>query len=377
MILMQVGGLGVMTFSTLFFLAVSGRISTGYVFDLKQTFSSRADLRVKSILKSAFLVTILIEGIGVAFLFFPFSAHMPPLKALYFAVFHAVSAFNNAGLSISVNGLQDFHTNIPIALGIASLIVIGGIGFTANMEIYNRLKNYSERRRTSLHTKLVVSTTAILLIVGTVCFVLLEMDNAYKEDPWPLKIVNGIFQSVTPRTAGFDTVPQNKLTVFSVLITILLMVIGASPGSTGGGIKTTSFAIIVAAVVARIRGSAGVDIFKRTLAPDSLIKAVTIFILAVMLIFVATLALMLFESGFSPSAITRGMELDYLFETVSAFGTVGLSMGLTPGLHLLGKLILVIMMIIGRVGLLTMFYVVARPEGEDRISYSEESVMIG
>jgi trk system potassium uptake protein TrkH len=376
-ILMQLGGLGVMTFSTLFFVAMRGRISASQIFDLKQAFTSTGDTRVRTIVKSAFLVTFIIEGIGVIFLFFPFLRHMSPLKALYFAIFHAVSAFNNAGLSIATNNLEDYYTSIPIVLGIAFLIIIGGLGFTVNSEIFLRLKGLRERRTMTLHTKLVIATTAILLVTGTVLFILFEMNHAYRDYPWHLKITNAFFQSVTPRTAGFDTVPQNKLTVFSVLITILLMIIGASPGSTGGGIKTSSFAIILVAITARLKGSSSVEVFKRTVTNDSVIKAVSIFILAILLLFVATLALMLFESDFSPSRLVQGAEITYLFETVSAFGTVGLSLGITPYLHVSGKLILIIMMIIGRVGLLTIFYVLARPEGSGKISFSEESVMIG
>jgi trk system potassium uptake protein len=376
-ILMQLGGLGVMTFSTLFFLVARGRISSGLIFDLRQTFTSRATLQVRSILKSAFIVTLIFEGLGVILLYFPFSTRMNPLQALYFAIFHSVSAFNNAGLSVAQNGLQDYHSNITVVLGIAALIIIGGLGFTANMEIADRIRNFRKRRRLTLHTKLVVVTTALLLVIGTILFVLFEMNNAYKDDPWPLKLITGFFQAVTPRTAGFDTVPQNNLTVFSILITILLMIIGASPGSTGGGIKTSSFAVIVMAIRARFHGKTDVEIFKRTVSRDSVIKAVSIFVLAILLLFAATIALMLFECDFTPSHLPKGAELDYLFETVSAFGTVGLSTGITPGLHTPGKLILIIMMIIGRVGLLTMFYVIARPEGADRISYAEESVMIG
>jgi trk system potassium uptake protein TrkH len=376
-ILMQFGGLGVMTFSTLFFMVFAGRISAGRVFDLRQTFTSQATLQVRSILKSAFLITMIIEGIGVVYLYFPFAANMEPLRALYFAIFHSVSAFNNAGLNIMEHGLQDYHSNGVVVLGIAALLIVGGMGFMANMEIIDRIRKFRKRKTLTLHTRLVIITTAILIIGGTALFLLFEMNNAYRRDPWALKIMDGFFQAVTPRTAGFDTVAQSKLSVFSLLITILLMIIGASPGSTGGGIKTTSFAVIVVAIKARLHGKSDVEVFKRTVSRDSVIKAVSIFILAILLLFTATIALMLFESGFEPSKLAKGAVLDYLFETVSAFGTVGLSTGLTQGLQTPGKLILIIMMIIGRVGLLTLFYVVARREGEERMSYSEESVMIG
>ncbi len=377
LILIQLGGFGVMAFSSLFFLVFGGRISASHIFDLKQTFASRVDTRVRSILKGAIIVTIVMEVTGFLLLFIAFLMKLSPLTALRFAVFHAISAFNNAGLSISPNNMKDWHDNIPVLTIIASLVIIGGLGFMANTEIYDKMVNRSGRRRTSLHTKLVIATTVVLLIAGSAFFVLVEMNNAYREDPWPLKIVSGIFQAITPRTAGFDTVDQNDLTPMSLMTTIFLMVVGASPGSTGGGIKTTSFAIIIMAIVARFRGSLGVDIFKRTVSYESVFKAVSIFILAAFVILFAFMLLMLAESGFHPGGMTRGSELAYLFETVSAFGTVGLSLGVTPQLHVPGKLILIFLMITGRAGLLTLFYVVARQEGATRISYVEENVMIG
>ena len=178
LILMQLGGLGVMAFSTLLFLVFGARISTGQTFDLKTAFTSRVDTRVRSILKAAFLVTMIIEGIGAVTLFFGFVAELPPLKALYFAIFHSVSAFNNAGLSISPNNLKDWHSNIPVLLAVASLIVVGGLGFTVNTEIYNKVFNRPGRRRTSLHTKLVITTTSILLVAGAALCPKLRCKNA-------------------------------------------------------------------------------------------------------------------------------------------------------------------------------------------------------
>lgn len=377
-VLMQLGGLGVMAFSTLFFFVLRGRFSIDQVMDLRSTFTSDSAVRVRALLKTAFLVTVIVEGIGVLLLFIPLYGSMSAPQALYSSIFHAVSAFNNAGLSIAQNNLQDYHTNAVIIIVVAALIIVGGLGFTVNLEIFSRLRNIGRRRRLSLHSKLTVMTTVILIIAGTIIFVLLEMNGAYRNETWGQKILDGFFQSVTPRTAGFDSVPQNSLSIISILMIIMLMVIGASPGSTGGGIKTTSFAIIVMAIVSRIRGKARVDIFRRTVALDSVIRAISIFILAVLLIFAATVMIMLFESGFHPTQSARGSELDYLFEVVSAFGTVGLSLGITPLLHTPGKLILIVMMIIGRVGLLTMFYVVARRESAaPGLVYSEENVMIG
>jgi len=377
MILIQVGGLGLMVISTLFFTAMGSRVSLGYRMTLKETFGADGGIQVKTILRSTFLLTFIVETIGAVILYFPFSSRFGPFKGAYFAVFHSISAFCNAGLSLLEGGLSEFSNSVTILLSMGMLIIIGGIGFSVANELRQRMSFGRKRVPLSLHTKMVLNTTCALVIGGTIAFFLMEKGNAFKSFSTPMRILQGFFQSVTSRTAGFDSVSQTSFTEVSLLLTIFLMIIGASPGSTGGGIKTTSFTIITAAIFSRIRGSSNVNIYKRTVSAESTIKAVSIFVLAAAIIFAATLMLLLVESHSLPHAIGKEIALDYFFETVSAFGTVGLSLGITPSLHTPGKLILILVMFAGRVGLLTMAYLVTRPEGSARIVYSEENVMIG
>lgn len=377
MILIQVGGLGLMVISTLFFTAMGSRVSPGYRMTLKETFGADGGIEVRTILKSTFLLTFIVEAIGAVILFFPFCERFGAGKGAYFAVFHSISAFCNAGLSLLIGGVSEFSGSVTTLLSMGMLIIIGGIGFSVANEIRQRVFTRHKRVPLSLHTKMVINTTAALIIGGTLAFFLLEKGNAYGSFSTPMQMLQGFFQSVTSRTAGFDSVSQRSLTEVSLLLTIFLMIIGASPGSTGGGIKTTSFAIIVAAIVSRIRGNHNVNIYKRTVSLESTIKAVSIFVLAAAVIFTATSMLLLVESHSVPHSSGQEIAMEYFFETVSAFGTVGLSLGITPSLHTPGKLILILVMFAGRVGLLTMAYLVTRPEGRAPITYSEENVMIG
>lgn len=377
LVLIQLGGLGVMIFSTLFFMAIGERLSVSHRLTIREIFAGDSDAGLSSILRATLLLTATVEAVGTIVLFFPFSARMAPGKALYYALFHSISGFCNAGFNLMESGMTEYSNSVTMLLGLSFLIIIGGIGFSVVNEIVHKFRNMSRRIQFSLHTKLVLTTTGILIPVGAMCYYLFEMNSAFAGFPIHMKVIHSFFQSVTTRTAGFDPVNQVRFTNISILVSVLLMIIGASPGSTGGGIKTTSFAIVLAAAVSRIRGSSGVNVFKRTVNPQSVIKAISLFILIVLVVFFTTILLMLVEHRFIPHAIGRETALDYLFETVSAFGTVGLSLGLTPALSALGKLVIILSMFTGRVGLLTLAYLVSRPEGSDKIAYSEESVMIG
>lgn len=377
LILIQLGGLGLMIFSTLFFLALGGRISLGQRMTLSETFGADSGINSNTILRSVFILTFIMEAAGTIILYFPFSSRMGPLEALYSALFHSVSAFCNAGFSIFSNGLSEYQLSAVTLLAMAALIIVGGLGFSVVSELSGRLRKTGDRKPWSLQTKIVLTATGALLLGGGAVYFFLEKGNALSGYPLHLKIIHSFFESATSRTAGFDPINQTSFSNISLLFTVFLMIIGGSPGSTAGGIKTTSFVIIMAAIVSRLRGSQGVNIFKRTVGTETVIKAVSIFVLAAMVIFAATMILMLVESNFAPHKIGKEIALDYFFETVSAFGTVGLSLGITSGLGAAGKFVLILVMFTGRVGLLTMAYAIARAEGTDRIVYSEENVMIG
>jgi trk system potassium uptake protein TrkH len=377
LILVQLGGLGLMVFSTLFFLALGGRISLGQRMTLSETFGADSGINSGTILRSVFILTFVMEALGTLILYIPFSSRMSAPEALYSALFHSVSAFCNAGFSIFSRGLSEYDQSVVTLLAMAFLIIIGGLGFSVVSELSGRLRKSGDRKPWSLQTKIVLTATGILLVGGGAAYFLLEKGNALSGYPLHLKIIHSFFQSATSRTAGFDPVNETSFSNLSLLLTVFLMIIGGSPGSTAGGIKTTSFMIIMAAIVSRLRGNPGVNIFRRTVGTETVIKAISIFVLAAMVIFAATMILMLVESNFVPHRIGKDTALDYFFETVSAFGTVGLSLGITSGLGAAGKAVLVLVMFTGRVGLLTMAYAIARMEGTDRIVYSEENVMIG
>ena len=375
MLLIQMGGLGIMTFATILIMMTGTRLPLLDRLGLSQTFGSETRARSGQLLKAVFATTIIVEAIGAVLLFLSFRLQFPTATAAYHAVFHSVAAFCNAGFSTFSSNLQGYRHFLPVTMTIALLIILGGLGFVVIAEVLDRAKN--KRSRLSLHSKICISTTAGLLIVGTLLFVIVERGNVFARSGMIDSIANSFFQAVTARTAGFDTIPQASLTDLSLLITIILMVVGTCPGSTGGGIKTTTFAIIALLLFNRVKGRHSVAAFKRTIAPHSVVGALNILLLALLLITFMCAALMFFEHKSVPHTGSQGFFMESLFEVVSAFGTVGLSAGLTPKLHFMGKLTLVITMFIGRVGLLTFAYSLARPAKQGEIVYLDEPVMIG
>jgi trk system potassium uptake protein TrkH len=374
-ILIQLGGLGIMTITTSLFLTFRSRVSFGERLGISQSIGGSSPIMTKSLIKAVMVITFSIEAIGAMLLFFKFEEYVPADKALFAGIFHSISAFCNAGFSTFSNNLQGFHNDIGIIMIIAFLIILGGLGFALIREVFYRVKN--KKSRLSIHSKLGLTGTAILLVGGTVAFYLLEYNKAFVNLDFIAALANAFFQSVTPRTAGFDTIPQPSFTEVSLTITIILMFIGVCPGSTGGGVKITSMSVILLLIYNRSLGRNSTSVFKRSFSTDIIIQAVTIFILAIMLITVATVALMFIDGNRGAHSADPGWFLKCLFEVVSAFGTVGLSLGITPGLSVAGKLILIICMFCGRVGLLTLAYGLARPPLHGEIVYSEEPVMIG
>jgi len=241
MFLIQLGGLGVMTFTTGLFLSLGTRISFGERLGLSQSLGGSGQVMAKSLIKAVVFITFVIEAIGALLLFFEFNHRLPPGKALFASIFHSVSAFCNAGFSIFSDNLESYSHNIPVILIIGFLIIFGGLGFLLIREILNKLR--SRKSRFSLHAKLGLTGTVILIILGTAIFYLMEYKKAFVGLETSVALANAFFQSVTPRTAGFDTIPQPALTEISLMVTMILMFIGVCPGSTGGGIKITSMSV--------------------------------------------------------------------------------------------------------------------------------------
>jgi len=371
--LIQLGGLGIMTFATSL-LALSGiRLPFIDRLGLTQDFSTGG--KTVPLLQAVFITTMAVELIGAIALFFVFRPDYPIGEAAYHAIFHSISAFCNAGFSTLPNGLEGYRGNIPAILIFSVLIILGGLGFIVIREMISKIENH--KFRLSLHTKICLATTAILLVGGMAGFFVAEYSNLFAHSSLPQSLANAFFQSVTSRTAGFNTLPQTHLTEVSLQVTIILMLIGACPGSTGGGIKTTTFAVIMLVVYNRFLGRSHARAFRRSISADSVTRAVTVLLLAIIIMFVIFTLLMFAEDQPVGHNMSHGWFVDNLFEVVSAFGTVGLSLGRSGHLDTAGKYIIIIAMFIGRVGLLTLAFSLARPIRKGEIVYLDEPVMIG
>ncbi|MCG6944010.1 MAG: TrkH family potassium uptake protein [Deltaproteobacteria bacterium] len=380
LILIQCGGLGIMTFSTVLILLMTGRFSFIQRSVIQDTFTHSPDTRLPSLVLHVVVFTLVLEAAGAAMLFLRFSEMYHPGRALYMAIFHAISAYCNAGFGLYSQSLMDFSSDPLVSLTVALLIICGGIGFLVVLELKSILfRSHKARRarRISVHSKLVLTITALLLIVGTMGFLALEWNQSMARLSLPAKVLAAFFQSVTTRTAGFNTLDFGKMANVTLLFTILLMFIGAASGSTGGGIKVNTLGVLFALSRSRLRGEESTSIFRRTLTAETVGRAISVFVVAVIVIYVATMALTVSELGTTIHGESRGLFLELLFEVVSAFGTVGLSVGITSKLSTLGKLILVVVMYIGRLGPLSIAVALSGREPRSKIQYAEENVMIG
>jgi len=310
--------------------------------------------------------TLIIEGAGAIFMFTKLIHEYKIVKAIYYSIFHAVSAFNNAGFDLFGNSLVGFTGSIIMNFAVMILIILGGIGFGVLTESTND-KRFG---KSSLQSKIVVIMTLILLVVGFLVLLALEFNNPETMGKLPFgeKILSAMFLSVTPRTAGFNTLPTNALRSSSLFFIIILMFIGASPGSTGGGIKTTTFGIMVITMWNKIIGKKDIEIYNRRIDEEDVLKAMAITLLAMALIVLITIVLTITESK---------PFLDILFETVSAFGTVGLSTGVTPTLSKIGRILIIMTMFAGRVGPLTLAVAFAERQRKGIYHYPKEKIMVG
>jgi len=374
LLLIQIGGLGIITFSTVFFVLMGRGISFKGREIVQTTFLHTPTRNFFVILKSVLWFTFIAEALGTLFLFIRFSLELPFGAAFYRALYHAVSAFNNAGFSLFSDSLIRYQGDVIINLIVMGLIVHGGIGFVVQYEILSRLRGL--QKKLSVHTKIVVITTIILILSGTILFYVFERNHILKDVPILNRILASFFQSVTPRTAGFNTVDIGALTNTTVLLMLVLMFIGASPGSTGGGVKTTSAALLVMLIWNRLKGSLDLNIFNRTIPREIVSRSISIIFVSAFSIAIITSILLIAGGNLSPLE-SRHFFVEYLFDTVSAFGTVGLSMGVTPKLNDLQKCALILMMFVGRVGPLTLAFSLSRGTGGKSLTYAEEGVMVG
>lgn len=374
--LIQIGGLGLMTLS--FFIAslflnlgMTSRIMAGQLLEFELW------SKIKNFILTIVVITIISEAIGTVLLFFQFKKNFGTEDALFYAFFHSVSAFCNAGISTFDTNLIDYQKSIPMLVIISILMTIGGLGFIVWYELgsvirswFKRIRGVKSFYRLSLHSHIVLYASLSLTILGTVLFYLLEKHNVLQVLTPFQQWSNSLFMSLSARSVGFNTIPISHIKPATLFLWIPYMIIGASPGSTGSGIKTTTFIVFVATLISLMRGRRSVEMWNRTIPSNQVLKVMAIVTLAIAWIFICTFLLLITEKNID--------FMSLLFETVSAFGTCGLSTGITPNLSMLGKIIIICSMIIGRIGTLTLALSLRKkPEEQYLYTYPEERIMIG
>lgn len=374
--LIQVGGLGFMTIASLVFLMIGKRISLRERLLIQESFNADSLQGLVKLVRNAVVVTFLLEGAAAIIFAFRFIPEYGYGQGLFQSVFMAVSAFCNAGFDPFgfANSIEPFIADPVINFTIMVLVVLGGMGFSVILDVLH----HRRFRKLMLHSRVVLIMTGILLVTGTLLIAVLEWNNPLTIGSPDLnvgeKLMASMFQSVTLRTAGFDTIGQNDLTPAGQLLSIILMFIGASPASTGGGIKTTTFFMVALYAVTTVRRKQDYNILGRRLNEQTVKRALAIFTLALGLILVDTVIISAVES------MTHGTESleQVLFEVVSAFGTVGLSTGITPTLNGVSKLFIICTMFLGRVGPLTVSMALSGGPGKpNALRYPEDRLMAG
>lgn len=370
--LIQIGGLGFMTMSTLIAFAFRKKITLKERLVLQEAFNQGSMEGIVRLIRKVIIYSLSIEAIAAVIFTIRWSFDMDFAQALYFGIWHAISMFNNAGFDLfgTVDApfvsftayADDFVVNFVVMM----LVVLGGIGFI----VLSDLMDYNTKKKLSLHSKVVLSMSGFLILLGAIIIFIFEYSNIRTMGSLDFsgKILASFFQSIAPRTAGPNTVDIGALRQATQFFIIILMFIGASPGSTGGGIKTTTFMILISAIITMIRGKEDIVIYRYRLAKDRILKAITLTMMALFLVILVTMLL---------STTEDSQFLKILFEVTSAFGTVGLSMGLTPDLTTFGKVLICITMFAGRLGTITLAYALQPKQEKELYRYPEGKITIG
>ncbi len=368
LVLFQFGGLGFMTSATALLLVLGRRIGLRQRMLLSEALSLRGTGGLVRLVKWIILFTFIAEGAGVLVLFVRFVGHAPLPTALWQAIFHSVSAFTNAGFDLFGNfkSITGFQQDAPVLLTIAVLVILGGISFPVIMDTI-KARRFS---KLTLNSKIVLTTTAILLSIGTVFYLIAESGNPATLGPLslPYKLLNAFFHAVTPRSAGFSTISVGAMRYYSLFFTMVLMFIGGATASGAGGIKVSTLGLLIITVISTIRGHAQPRAFGRELHVQQIYRALAIVIIYLLIVAIAIILLTITE------------DFDFLrvsFETVSAAGTVGLSMGITPMLSTAGRLIVTVLMFSGRLGPLTLAVSLLEREHSSRYHFPQEIVSLG
>ncbi len=366
LMLIQIGGLGIMTMATIFALVSGKKISLKERLVIKEQLNQESLSGLVKLVKYVIAMTLFIEFVGAVVLSYVFIPEFGLKQGIWNSLFHSVSAFCNAGFDITGNSFMDYNDSTIAIVAICFLVVLGGLGFSVIIDILR----HRSWKRLSLHTRLVIIISFLLLAIGTLLILVLEWNNpgTLKDMTLGDKVRAALFAAVVPRTAGFNSIDVGAMMQATAFFTIILMFIGGSPGSTAGGIKTATFGVVIMATIAIIKGERDIEIYKKRIPQETVFKSLAIVTVGMGMIIGVSFLLTLTESwGF----------LDTMFEATSAFATVGLSRGLTPNLSNAGKLIIIGTMYAGRVGPLTMAFAFGYNRKHKRYRYSEGHITVG
>lgn len=369
--LIQIGGLGLMTFTSFFVLTLGKEFGVKDRTLLRDILDYRSIGRIGSLIMSILVITFTIEIVGAILLYFqflPYNGGGP--SSAYSAIFHSISAFCNAGFSLYSDSFIRYRNDLGINLTMSSLIILGGLGFIVIVNLLRWAYGYFKHKKEplSLQSKLVLTVSSLLIIGGTALIFLAEKNGVLSGFSWKEKLLAAYFQSVTARTAGFNTLNIGSVGIFSAFLFIIFMFIGASPGSTGGGIKTSTFATLFLTIRSMTQGKHRVEVFHRTIPPLVVYQALCVAIFALGWIAFSTLVLSLTENA---------PFIDIFFEELSAFATVGLSRGLTSQLTTVGRVVIILSALVGRIGPLTLALAMGRGKIRELYQYPEERIMVG
>ncbi len=397
LVCIQIGGLGLMAFTTIFVVALGHRIAIADRLALQQSYYHSPTANVLRLVRYIAFVTLTVEAVGALVLtvHWTVQGRFATLgETVYHAVFHAVSSFCNAGFSLNSDSLVGYNNDAVTLMTVSVLIIIGGIGFLVafdireylhgilttrkvETQIHESIQQTVVRPRLSVHTKFVLITTVALLVIGTVSYYVLERNGLFAEMSGGGAWLNAFFASVTARTAGFNAVDYGSMSGAALLCTMVLMFIGASPGSAGGGVKTSTFGVLVAYSITRLMGHKHLNVFRRTVPQISIDRAAGVVISAVALLIIVASLLMAIETYELTSKASQNQFLSLTFEAISAFGTVGLSMGETMSIGPYSKIVIAVTMFLGRIGPLTLALAISRKGSGRHFRYPEENVMVG
>lgn len=371
--LIQIGGLGLITFTAFFALVMRRALGVRESLAVGSVMTYEALGRVGRALRYMLATTFLLEFTGGVLLFLATRQDFATTgEAASRSLFHSVSAFCNAGFSLFSTSFERYAGNVPVNLIMSTLIILGGLGFPVIMNVLRRRiapgAGRQRAARWSTHTRIVIRMTVFLLVIGGIAFLLLEWRGTLAGLPFGQKLMRAYFESVTARTAGFNTVTTASLALPTLFLLSALMFIGGSPGSTAGGVKTVTFGLVLATIRSMFAGKKGVELFKRTI-PDAIVREALVVVAVALLVVSAGTFILLITEDRALSAV--------LFEVVSAFGTVGLSTGVTPSLSTVGKIVLMVVMLTGRIGPLTLALAVGGRREMPLYDYPEERVIIG